>query len=519
MNGGATSLKGRVRFQGWLVLGVLTAAILATFFLLAWRDLNTRYAMAARQAHDTTWFIGRNVAEKFRQYDRHLAAIIGEIEAGSAFTDEAVWHQIALTIQTTPLVRSIGIYDAEGRVVQHSDRKGGFPDITVSDRDHFRRLKADPGLGLIITPPFKSRVYNESIIGVARAIRGPDGRFAGVALIAVSPEAFDLLGGLPNLPRDSAISIHRRDGINLFRAPLIPDRLGKDLSKSELFTKSLPSAPVGVTNTPLRGSSFDGKDRLLAYRALEEWPLVVVVGILRTEIVASWRQDWTRNAVFVGLALIGFSWLATIAQRQTTGRLEAELNLSRRELQHSATVEAELRRWATTDSLTGMANRRHFLEQCERDIQRAARYARPLAVLIFDVDLFKTINDRFGHAVGDTALKTIAEVAAASLRETDVLGRLGGEEFGVLLPETDIPGATDLAERLRAAVAAAPMDANGEPIRLSISVGVAMLHADDSSVDVLFARADQALYRAKDTGRNCVVLADPPQITPAGAPA
>ncbi|MBC7908796.1 MAG: GGDEF domain-containing protein [Rhodospirillaceae bacterium] len=502
-------MKGRTRFQGWLVLAVLTAAILATFFLLAWRDLTTRYAMAARQGHDTAWFISRNVAEKFRQYDRQLLAIVAEIQADAAtsLTGEPVWHQILLTIQTTPFVRSIGLYDASGSVLQHSDRKGGFPAISVVDRDYFRQLKDDPGQGLLITKPFKSRVYDETIIGVARAVVDPDGRFAGVALIAVAPEAFDLLGGLPNLPGGSAISIHRSDGINLFRAPLIPDQLGKDLSGTELFTKRLPESPVGVAYTPNRGSVVDGQDRLLAYRALEEWPLVVVVGIRRAEIAATWRHDWTRNAVFVGLALIGFSWLATIAQRQTTGRLEAELTLSRRELQHRAIVEEELRRWATTDSLTGMSNRRHFLENCEREMQRALRYGRSMPVLIFDVDLFKTINDRFGHAVGDEALKIIANVAAACLRETDLLGRLGGEEFGVLLPETDTTGAADLAERLRAAIAVAPMTANGETVALSISVGVAMLHPDDTSVDALFARADEALYRAKHAGRNRVVLA------------
>lgn len=513
MEHGAASVKNRTRFQGWLVLAVLTAAILATFFLLAWRDLSTRYEMAARQGHDTTWFIGRNVAEKFRQYDRQLSAIVAEIETGAALSGEPVWHLIVLAIQTTPFVRSVGLYDQNGRILQHSDRKGGFPEISVADRDYFRSLKANPEQGLFLTRPFKSRVYDETIIGLARAIHDPDGKFAGVALIAISPEAFDLLGGLPNLPHDSAISIHRRDGINLFRAPLIPDQLGKDLSATSLFTKSLRESPVGVTFTPTGGSTFDHQDRLLAYRALEEWPLVVVVGIKRAEIAATWREDWTRNAVFVGLALIGFSWLATIAQRQTTGRLEAELNLSRRELQHRAIVEEELRRWATTDSLTGMFNRRHFLEHSEREMQRALRYGRSMAVLIFDVDLFKTINDRFGHAVGDEALKTIAQVAAACLRETDVLGRLGGEEFGVLLPETDAPGAADLAERLRAAIAAAALTANGEAVALSISIGVAMLHPSDTSVDALLVRADQALYRAKHAGRNRVVLADfPPAL-------
>ncbi|MCR6632740.1 MAG: diguanylate cyclase [Magnetospirillum sp.] len=362
----------------------------------------------------------------------------------------------------------------------------------------------------MITRPFKSRVYGDTIIGLARAIRDGEGGFRGVALAAVSPEAFDLLGDLPNLPPGSAISINRRDGINLFRAPLLPDQLGRDLSATPLFAQALPSAPAGIAVTGPGGSLMDGESRILAYRTLESWPLVVVVGVPRAAIVADWRQDWTRNAMLVGMALIGFSWLATIVQRQVTGRLEAELALSRQELEYRAKVEEELRRWATTDALTGLANRRHFMDKCEREMQRALRYARPMAVAIFDVDLFKRINDGYGHAVGDEALKAIARTAAAALRETDLTGRLGGEEFGLMLPETDLAGAADLAERLRAAIARIAFEAHGQPIPLRISIGVAALLSEDASVDALFARADQALYRAKHLGRDRVALAEAP---------
>lgn len=503
------AVAGRVHSQGWLVLGVLTAATLATFTLLAWRDLEARHAAAARQGNDTTWFIGRSVGDKFRQYDRELGVIAAEVEATGDFNADSVWRLMGLAIQTTPDVRSFGLYDSHGRVVQHSERRGGFPDILVADREYFRRLHDGPGLGTIITRPFASRVHGETIIGLARAIRGSDGSFHGVALAAVSPEAFDLLAGLPNLPRNSAISIHRRDGINLFRAPLLPDQIGRDLSDSPVFATALPSAPTGITMTGPQGSIMDGESRMLAYRALDDWPLVVVVGIPRAEIIAGWRHHWTRNAMLVGLALIGFSWLATIVQRQITGRLEAELSLSRQELQYRAQVEEELRRWATTDALTGMSNRRHFLDLCEREMQRAVRYGRPLTVAIFDVDLFKRINDGFGHATGDEVLRTIAQLTAAALRETDLAGRLGGEEFGLLLPETDLAGGVDMAERLRAAIANAHIEVSGQTVPVTISIGVAALAAEEASVDVLFARADQALYHAKNAGRDRVAVAGP----------
>jgi diguanylate cyclase (GGDEF)-like protein len=329
-------------------------------------------------------------------------------------------------------------------------------------------------------------------------------------MAAVSSEAFDLLGGLPNLPPGSAIAIHRRDGINLFRAPLLPDQVGQDMSGTPVFTALAAAGPgtpmPGIVASGHAATAMDGPGRMLAYRVLEDWPLVVVVGIPRAEIIAGWRHDWTRNAMLVGLALVGFSWLASAVQRQLTGRLEAELALSRQELTHRAQVEAELRRWATTDSLTGMANRRHFLDLAEREMQRARRYDRPMTVAIFDVDLFKRINDGFGHAIGDDVLRAIATAAAGILRESDLAGRLGGEEFGVMLPETDLTGAIDLAERLRAAVAATCIQANGNPLSATISIGVAALEEGDASIDALFARADAALYRAKDSGRNRIAV-------------
>jgi len=504
------ALSGRVRSPGWLALAVLTAATLATFTLLAWRDLQTREQSAARQGHDTTWFIGRSVGEKFRQYNRQLALIAAEVNADRDFNSDGVWHLIGLAIQSTPEVRSFGLYDAQGHIVQHSDRRGGFPNISVADRDYFRLLRDDPDQDVFISAPFVSRVHGQTIIALARAIRGPDGSFRGAALAAVSSEAFDLLGGLPNLPPGSAIAIHRRDGINLFRAPLVSEQIGQDMSGSPVFTALAAAGPgtpmPGIVPSGHTPTAMDGPGRVLAYRVLEDWPLVVVVGIPRAEIIAGWRHDWTRNAMLVGLALVGFSWLATIVQRQLTGRLEAELALSRQELYHRAQVEAELRRWATTDCLTGMANRRHFLDLAEREMQRSRRYDRPMTVAIFDVDLFKRVNDSFGHAIGDEVLRAIAAATAATLRESDLAGRLGGEEFGLMLPETDLTGAIDLAERLRAAVAATSIQANDSTLSATISIGVAALEESDITIDALFARADSALYRAKNAGRDRIAV-------------
>lgn len=170
-------------------------------------------------------------------------------------------------------------------------------------------------------------------------------------------------------------------------------------------------------------------------------------------------------------------------------------------------MESRLRLLATTDDLTGCLNRRAFFTAAEQELERAVRYGGAVSVLMVDLDHFKNINDRFGHAVGDRALKAAAAVMAEGLRDNDALGRLGGEEFAVLLPETALDGAMPVAERLRAAVAAleVPLD-GGDILRLTASLGAAERLPDESAPDQLLARADCALYRAKAEGRNRVMV-------------
>jgi diguanylate cyclase (GGDEF)-like protein len=155
---------------------------------------------------------------------------------------------------------------------------------------------------------------------------------------------------------------------------------------------------------------------------------------------------------------------------------------------------------ALVDPLTGVSNRRYLDLRFPEELARSMRYARPLSCLMLDVDDFKAINDTFGHAVGDRVLKDVARVLRAGVRVTDSLVRCGGEEFVVLMPETDIGGARTAAERLRAAVAALPSGAEG--LALTVSIGVA-----EGATEDLLVRADQAMYGAKRGGKNRVEVA------------
>ena len=170
-------------------------------------------------------------------------------------------------------------------------------------------------------------------------------------------------------------------------------------------------------------------------------------------------------------------------------------------------AQAELRRLASIDELTGVANRRWFTAMASRELERCRRFNHQLALLMIDVDHFKRVNDTHGHAVGDEVLKAFTRVLEGNLRSVDLLGRLGGEEFAVVLPESDHNAASHTAERLRAAVEALefPFE-DGTVLKITTSVGISILATVGETLDSLLARADSALYTAKREGRNRVVV-------------
>jgi diguanylate cyclase (GGDEF)-like protein len=163
---------------------------------------------------------------------------------------------------------------------------------------------------------------------------------------------------------------------------------------------------------------------------------------------------------------------------------------------------------ATTDSLTGLVNRRAFFERVDGARMLASRQGHPISLMMLDLDHFKRINDRYGHAAGDDALRVFASAAQQVLREPDIMGRLGGEEFAVALPGTDLAGAVQAAERLRHAVGASLLPLCDVDYTMSVSIGVVALDPDEH-INAALARADHALYVAKSAGRNRVEVGQP----------
>jgi diguanylate cyclase (GGDEF)-like protein len=213
------------------------------------------------------------------------------------------------------------------------------------------------------------------------------------------------------------------------------------------------------------------------------------------EVLADWRRNL---AVAITVAILLSALVLLTLWRQLA--LLSSLAVSR----------TQLELLAATDAMTGTLNHTAFMDVLARDFARSRRYGESLTVLMLDIDFFKRINDGYGHAVGDDALRSFARVLKSELRTVDAIGRLGGEEFGIILPNTAGDPAQRLAERLREQIAAIVVKSpRKEEVRFTTSIGLAQMDVDDVDPERLLGRADAALYQAKAHGRNRVEVSRP----------
>jgi diguanylate cyclase (GGDEF)-like protein len=272
-------------------------------------------------------------------------------------------------------------------------------------------------------------------------------------------------------PAGTVTLIHDR-GIVLSHTPPDATLIGKPISTS---------APDGLV--------ADGLQRLVSYDRLQRYPVNVLVTESVQEVLAPYLHR--RNVTF------------TVSVGVTVGLLLLAFSLQRFVRGFNAAQQA-LERAATIDSLTGIMTRRNFLEVGAREFSRAHRYGRPAVVLALDIDHFKNVNDSYGHAKGDTVLRECCAAWMTVLREQDFLGRIGGEEFSAILPETGIEGAARVADRLRELTGKLRFAGDDSEFGITVSIGMATVTPTDEALAQVMERADKALYLAKRHGRNRV---------------
>jgi two-component system cell cycle response regulator len=292
----------------------------------------------------------------------------------------------------------------------------------------------------------------------------------------------------------------RPESVQWFSAALAP---GHQVSSVDTFEEALVRVRGGdfdliVVSLGMRG--FDGLRLCSQLRSLPEGrnvPILVVV------------SDGDRRKLTQALEMGVNDYLTRpVDKNELVARVRTQLRKKRYadRLRHNVQLSLEM---AITDQLTGLHNRRYMARHLDNLISAAARSGKPLAFLILDIDYFKAVNDGHGHDIGDEVLKEFANRIAANIRGIDLACRYGGEEFVVVMPETEVSLAFTIAERLRKSIETTPIDISRTPgkINITISIGIAGSEGSNDTSEALLHRADQALYSAKRTGRNRVVAA------------
>jgi diguanylate cyclase (GGDEF)-like protein len=291
-------------------------------------------------------------------------------------------------------------------------------------------------------------------------------------------------------------------------AVIVSDQRMPSMLGTELLARIAARHPC-TTRVILTGHT-DASEMLEAINRAEIWRYVTKPWDNR-ELVATLHQAVERYRLLKDNARLVADLERSNTALERRNREVEEMNaaLERRIAERTADLESlnrKLEALAMTDALTHLANRRALFERFGGELERARRYGRPLSVAMVDVDYFKRFNDTEGHRCGDEALVRIGQALATGLRRSDVVGRYGGEEFLILMPETPLAQARDTVERLRRAVERLEIPGAHGSRQLTLSIGVAAFPEQGDSAEALVAAADARLYRAKEAGRNCVVF-------------
>jgi diguanylate cyclase (GGDEF)-like protein len=391
------------------------------------------------------------------------------------------------------------IVDEKGDIILSSKN---VPPTNYRDRDYFQAQSRSAGDDLYIGRPVLGRVSHTWQIPVARRITNSDGTFGGIVLASVDPGYLTRFYQKADLGKNGLVILVGLDGIVRARRSGNALSFGEDVSGSNLLTERA-QRPNGNF---LDREAPDSPPRYVSYRTLSEYPLVVAVGEAESDVLAGFLQHISRAervALLVTFVIALFGALlifALLRQKRVAAALAEDITVRKR-------LETELRAMATTDMLTGLPNRRHFLARLHEEHARLRRHdVQHAAVLMLDLDHFKRINDTFGHPTGDAVLAHVASLIGAEVRSIDTAGRLGGEEFAVILTGATEAAALEFAERLRRKIASTPTHHEGHAVTVTASIGIAAMTLRDAAAETALARADTAMYRAKAAGRNRIEL-------------
>ncbi len=474
-----------------LIAGVIALSILAVSGHTLWMDRVDTWQEAEKSSRNLVTAIARDLTSDLEMLDLSLKGAIEGMRniEFHKLPPELQYRMLFDRAVSASIMGSLLIFNEDGSLFADAGPTIASRSLNGADREYFKVHKDNSHIGLYVSRPFNCALINNDLsISISRRLSHSDGSFAGVVMGTIPLFNIDQLFNNLSLGQEGSVNLFRSDGVLLARHPFDASQIDKDFGSSphvqRLFTEK--------SGTFESMSPIDGVRRILSFERLDRHALVLTVALSVDEIFAAWRRKALVMSLVTGVLCSAVMGLTVLFQRELRRRTQAE---------------TKLRRIARTDDLTGLPNRRAFRETFEREWRQAVRAGSSLSLLYVDADFFKDFNDQYGHGRGDEVLRAVAGMLDVSVRRPrDVAARHGGEEFAVVLPETDQAGAQVIAEKIRQGIIAMNIAHERSPYGLvTVSIGVATAApSPDGARTALLEAADTALYEAKAAGRNCV---------------
>ncbi|MDQ1923087.1 sensor domain-containing diguanylate cyclase [Massilia pseudoviolaceinigra] len=499
-----TDLDGKKRPLIAIAASFLLVVCISLVAVQGWSIYSARETQLAQSAAATA-NMARALADHadstIELVDTILASVVESVQHdGITHYGERLHLHLIDHVSRTPSLQGMTIYDASGNWALHSLREP-IPVLNNADREYFVYHKTHKDKLAHVGPPIRSRSTDTWVLPVSRRLEDKDGNFIGVALATVQLSFFRTFYDSFDIGKEGNITIALDSGALVMRRPYVQENIGTSIAKEPMF-KQWRATPASRA-VPV---DLDTLDRMYSYRPLRRYPLFVAVGLSTDETLANWWANAYISTAWVVILLLILMWMGLRLFRQVTLRDELEEQLRNAQLA-LVTKNRSLKLLARNDGLTGIANRRLFDARLDAEFNRAVRDGTSLALVLLDVDFFKKYNDHYGHPAGDACLQFIGQcIRAGRRRAGNLAARVGGEEFAILLPNTDLYGAIVVAESVRRSIASAAREHQANPAGIvTISCGVhALVPTKGMESKQLVEAADKALYLAKSTGRNRV---------------
>lgn len=467
----------------FLLFGIMLTAYLYETYL-------ERRDGATKESQNYAWALSEQARSVFESADNDLIELSehltdSDLTRGKDGINQAraakIHELLKNRVSRVKTLDVFNVHDSQGDLLYSS--KEPLPIVNNFDRPYFQEIKAHPELGRVFSDPLISRTTGNPTIIIARRILSRDRRFIGTIQANVGLDRFTAVYQSLNLGTHSVISMRTINGFRrMARYPTVSE-------EQEPLTKALNHPLKAYLDMNLTKGTLDvvsptdGISRTVSFQKIGTYPFYVEVGFAKDDYEADWRM----RSILLSLALMAYGGIAFAFVRDVT---------------QSKASESKAIHMAHHDHLTGLPNRALFLNYFEHAVMLAKRKQQNVAVLFLDLDDFKYVNDRFGHDVGDLLLKEVTKRLKEIIRDSDMVARLGGDEFTFVLNDIgDDENASSVAKKI-ITVLSEPFDLKGQLCRIGVSIGIVVYPADATDFKTLLKQADEAMYLAKQSGKN-----------------